>query len=248
MKDETYVFIQDVKEKKITARSARNTRTHNGKSGRVKLPCDYLTPKELKAMNGECKSYRLNEPMSWTEFKAMPDDIKVTYIKLLREKFDVPDSEIYKMFGTNKDTLSRFFKALGLRVPRKNVKREWKKDEWFAWVNGVEIKTADPKENTTVYPDSIIKPEDMTAPADEPEMIDECACEEVEEIRFSKPPVPDPEVPKFRNVENKTAVPVRGELTFSGSAEAALNTAAVLLGGANVRISLLWEVISDEVQ
>ena len=35
-------------------------------------------------MSGECKSYRLNSPMSWDEFKAMPDDIKITYIKLLR--------------------------------------------------------------------------------------------------------------------------------------------------------------------
>ena len=89
-------------------------------------------------MNGECKSFRLNEPMSWQEFKAMPDDIKITYIKLLREKYDVPDCELCKMFGKDKDTISRYFKKLNLRVPRKNVHRSWKKEEWFAWVNGVE--------------------------------------------------------------------------------------------------------------
>lgn len=188
-------------------------------------------------MNGECKSYRLNEPMAWKEFKAMPDDIKVTYIKLLREKFDVPDCEIYKMFGTNKDTLSRFFKALGLRVPRGSVGGGWKKDEWFAWINGVEIKTAETEETAAVLNETIIDPE-------EPKLTDECACEETEAIIFNC--APEPEEPKFRKVENKTAVPVRGELTFIGSAEAALRTAAVLLGGANVRISLSWEVISDE--
>ena len=84
MKDETYVFIQDVKEKKTTARSARHTRTHCGRGGRVRLPSDNLSKKELMKMSGECKSYRLNSPMSWDEFKAMPDDIKITYIKLLR--------------------------------------------------------------------------------------------------------------------------------------------------------------------
>jgi hypothetical protein len=142
MKDETYSFISDVKDKKITARSAKHMRTHCGKGGRVRLPSDNLSKKELQKMNGECKSYRLNSPMAWNEFKAMPDDIKITYIKLLREKFDVPDCEIYKMFGTNKDALSRYFKALGLRVPRKNSKREWKKEEWFAWVNGVDMLPA----------------------------------------------------------------------------------------------------------
>ena len=138
MKDETYVFISDVKEKGSIGRSARHRKTHTGKGGRVRLPSDNLSKKELKKMSGECKSYRLNEPMGWNEFKAMPDDIQITYIKLLREKFDVPDVELYKMFGTDKDTLSRYFKKLNLRVPRKNSHRKWKKEEWFAWVHGVE--------------------------------------------------------------------------------------------------------------
>jgi hypothetical protein len=142
MKDETYAFVSDVMDKKITARSAKHMRTHCGKGGRVRLPSDNLSKKELQKMNGECKSYRLNSPMAWSEFKAMPDDIKITYIKLLREKFDVPDCELYKMFGTDKDTLSRYFKKLDLRVPRKNSKREWKKEEWFAWVNGVDMLPA----------------------------------------------------------------------------------------------------------
>ena len=82
MKDETYAFISDVKDKKITARSARHTRTHCGKGGRVRFPSDNLSKKELQKMNGECKSFRLNDPMVWKEFKSMPDDLKITYIKL----------------------------------------------------------------------------------------------------------------------------------------------------------------------
>ena len=190
-------------------------------------------------MSGECKSYRLNEPMDWKEFKAMPDDIKVTYIKLIREKFDVPDCEIYRMFGTDKDTLSRFFKALGLRLPRRATNREWKKDEWFAWVNGVDIETiksADPfvddPESPLPYPDEFhcdinesAKDNDET---EEPKVIPK----HIADVR--------------KKAERKPAVPVRGELTFCGSAEDALKTAIVLLGGANVQISLSWEVITDE--
>ena len=194
MKDETYAFISDVKEKKITARSARNTRTHCGKGGRVRLPSDNLSKKELMKMNGECKSYRLNSPMAWSEFKAMPDDIKITYIKLLREKFDVPDCELYKMFGCGKDSLSRYFKALGLRVPRKNVYREWKKDEWFAWVNGVDnLPTPTQEEKKQIFfgetkdlpEEKILWVEPEPVQAEEPEAVveEDITCVQLDPIR-----------------------------------------------------------------
>lgn len=50
MKDETYLFHSDCRDKKNVARSARNKRTHNGKSGGVKFPSDYMTKKEVGLM------------------------------------------------------------------------------------------------------------------------------------------------------------------------------------------------------
>ena len=85
--DEQYVMISDSIEKKNIARSSRCRKTHCGKGGRVKFPSDYKTKKELKAMNGDVKTYNLNKPMSWTEFKALPEDLKITYIKKLRNEF-----------------------------------------------------------------------------------------------------------------------------------------------------------------
>lgn len=138
MKDEQFVYYQDVKEKKITSRSARNQRTHTGKGGRVKLPSDNLTQKELKAMSGEVKSYRLNEPMTWVEFKAMPDDLKVTYIKLLRQKFDVSDREIAKMFGISQAAISKWVRTLGIAAGTPlggGGFRKWDEAGWRAWLN-----------------------------------------------------------------------------------------------------------------
>ena len=100
MKDETYLFVSDMKDKKVTARSARNKRTHCGKGGRVRFPSDNLSKKELQKMNGECKAYRLNDPMGWKEFKAMPDDLKITYIKLLRKEFNVPARILLKCWAS----------------------------------------------------------------------------------------------------------------------------------------------------
>lgn len=138
MKDETYAFVSDVKEKKITARSARHTRTHCGKGGRVRLPSDHLSKKELQKMNGECKSYRLNEPMPWVDFKKMPDDIQVTYITALRKKYSVSDAKLAEMFGVSKDVISRQFKRLGLDKNKTKKRVNWDKDGFYAWWHGVE--------------------------------------------------------------------------------------------------------------
>ena len=63
MTDEKFVFVSDVAEKKRTARGSHNKRTHCGRGGTVRFPSDNMTRKELSKMNGEVKSYRMNDPM-----------------------------------------------------------------------------------------------------------------------------------------------------------------------------------------
>ena len=138
MNDEKYVFFQDVKEKKVTGYSARKQRSHCGKGGRVKLPSDYLTKKELKNMSGECKSYRMNSPMKWQEFKAMPDDIQETYLKILREKYNVSDTQLSKMFGTSQGTCNQYLKKKGInRTGHHSGAQAWDKEGFYAWAYGV---------------------------------------------------------------------------------------------------------------
>ena len=208
MTDEKFVFVQDVKDKKITARSARNRRTHNGKGGAVKFPSDYMTRKEKEAMNGEVKSYRLNSPMTWKEFKALPDDVKVVYIKALRQKFNCFDSAIAEMLGINKVTFSNEIKRLGLGHGTKHGgNRTWKeKDAFYAWAHGVNIPVPDPVEE---------------APEAERQMASlEKICD----------PVPEVKVLPVREDKPK-AMPCSGNLTFEGRVEDVLNTVSVLLGG-----------------
>lgn len=150
MSDEAYEFMQDSRDKKITARSARSTRTHCGKSGPVKFPSDYLSKKELRKMNGECVKYAsLKKPMTWVEFKQLPDDLKVTYIKRLRDQFNVPDKEIAAMFEVGySGTLYRWFKTLGLsKGMGSGAKTQtWNKEGWLAWLHGVDPDAVEPSE------------------------------------------------------------------------------------------------------
>lgn len=211
MKDEEYLFFSDARDKKNIARSARNQRTHNGKRGRVKLPSDYLTKKELKAMNGDVKSYRLNDPMNWKEFKSMPNDLKRTYIKLIREKYSPYDKAIAEMFGVHVVTFSNEMKHLGMCVGKhRNGMRKMDKEGWLKWSKGIPATKDDISEEEII----------------EPELV--CECEEVvqanEETAVWREPILEEHI-------LRKAVPCSGNMTFNGAAEAALQTVLDLLGG-----------------
>ena len=140
MKDEEFVYKSDVRDKAVTARSAHHTRTHCGKGGRVRLPSDNLSKKELQKMNGEVKSYRLNSPMDWAEFKSMPDDLKVIYIKALRNKYRVPDAHIGNMMGVHKCSFIKEMARLDLsKGEHCGGRKKWDKDGFYAWANGVDV-------------------------------------------------------------------------------------------------------------
>ena len=135
MSDEQWSMVSDSIEKKRIAASAHKQRSHCGKGGSVKFPCDFMSKKELRAMNGPVEEFNLNKPMSWEEFKALPDDLKITYIKKLREKFGIPNTAIAEMFGIHSATLCGYLKCLGLGVGKHAGAsvRNWDKDGFAKW-------------------------------------------------------------------------------------------------------------------
>lgn len=138
MTDERFVFIEDCKDKKRTARGAFNKRTHCGKGGAIMFPSDYLTEKEKKAMNGECKSYRLNDPMKWKEFKYMPQDLQRTYITGLRDAFGAHNKAIFSMLGISDAAGSKYFSKIGLALGKGKTPGKFKEEAWTRWMNGEE--------------------------------------------------------------------------------------------------------------
>lgn len=160
MTDEKFTFVTDVADKKRTARGAHNKRTHAGKSGRVRFPSDNLTKKELNALNGEVKSYRMNDPMTWEQFMSMPDDLKRTYIMAIRNKYNPPDSRIFEMLGICQQTGSRHFKALNLARGKDFKRGKFDADGWFAWVTGEtvnEVEVVEPTENESDFHEPEVK-------------------------------------------------------------------------------------------
>ena len=230
MSDEAYEYMQDSRDKKITARSARHTRTHCGKGGAVKFPSDYMTEKERKAMSGECKSYRMNSPMTWNEFKDMPDDLKILYIKAIREKYNVPDKNIANMFGISAPVMSRYFKCLGLAQGKavSGSKRTWDKEGFLAWCGGAKGGTVNKSEveiegDAVEVVDKDTEVVESINSSDEVEQTNKCEC----------------------CGETKYIVPETGEMNFKGNVNDILRTINKILDGSNVRLSVQWNVVEE---
>ena len=223
MKDEEYIYRQEAREKASVSRSARSRRTHCGKGGRVKLPSDYMTKKELKAMNGEVEVYRLNSPMKWAEFKAMPDEHKVTYIKLLRSKWNAPDAQLATMFDISTWAVCQEMKRLGLSLGAKKGRSSWDKEGFMTWLYGV------PKQEEVV--------EDTPTEEAVAEGIPEE--QQMASLGVIAPLEPDRGEPKVVN----HAIPHTGNLYFEGKIEDIMNAMSVLLAGARVGIGIKWDVL-----
>lgn len=210
MTDEKYVYQQDIREKAITARSARNTRTHNGKRGSVKFPSDKLSKKELNAMNGETKTYRLNDPMKWDEFKVMPKDLQKIYLESITKKWDAPCSALGDMLGVHRTYVSNVMKELGVNVRRRG-NNKWDKDGFFAWLSGANISAAD--DHFQDVSDSVA----TEVQEEDKEPHKNTVCGNTEKL-----------------------IPRSGNMTIEGSADKALAMAAAILCDLNVTISIAW--------
>ena len=137
MDDAQYVFLQDAREKKITAHSANKKVRHTG----CNLPSDYMTRKEKNAMNGEVKRMNIRKPMTYKYFKMMPVDLQGEYIQFLHDTFNATTEDIAKKFGITRVTLRD-------RVYRNNIKVNFKigrnpklkEQEWEAFWAGETVE------------------------------------------------------------------------------------------------------------
>ena len=104
-------------------------------------------------MSGECKSYRLNEPMTREELLAMPDDLKIAYIKAIRNKYGTPDSHLGKAMGFSQQRFAKLVNRLGIaRGKAAGGHVKWDKEGFFAWWNGLDQMHSPVPEEPTEEP------------------------------------------------------------------------------------------------
>lgn len=225
MPDEQYVMISDSIEKKKIAHSSHNHKTHCGKGGRVKFPSDYLSKKELKAMNGEVKSYNLNIPMTWEEFRSMPQDIQVMYIKKLRNEFGVPDKNIAEMMGVTRSSFCKAIKDLGLSMgsAASHESKKWDGTEdqkrFYSWCGFYQKTVEEITEEST-----------EEEAADEESDIYENTNDEEFYTEVFHPPIP-----------------TGGRMSFDCRFEDAIKVLEPILTGNRVRLNIDWIVVKEDL-
>lgn len=236
MSDERYELMQDTREKAITARSARSTRTHCGKRGPVRFPSDSLSKKEREAMNGKCESYRLNDPMTWEEFKSMPEDLQIIYIKALRNKYKVPDRALARAMGVEPATFGAHIRKLKLGQGKgaSAAGRKWldtpDADIFAAWWSGVRVKEETCEDSAT---------DEIVVVNEEPEIV--TPVEEGDTEGRNLPTICD------NPYHFMPIIPKSGTMTFEGNnADDALATIRALLSNVNVNITVSWEVLPND--
>lgn len=245
MSDEQYLLMTDTRDKKITARSSRSTRTHNGKRGAVKFPSDYLSKKELKAMNGPVTTYRMNSPISWEEFKSYPEEHQKTYIQLLRKKWNVPNKYIAEMFGINANTLNSWFKCLGLNKGMGNGAKVWDREGFLAWRGGAP-EAVKPSETPV---EEVVERVDEIPIEEAVEVILKKAkddCEVILKEAIAELEADNPGPIAFTG-QDLPVIPKRGSMTFEyNSADDALATIKTLLSNAKVNMTISWECVFED--
>lgn len=274
MPDEQYVMISDSIEKKKIAHSSHNRKTHCGKGGRVKFPSDYLSKKELKAMNGDVKSYSLNKPMIWEEFRSMPQDLQIMYIKKLRNEFGVPDSVLCKAMGICRSSFSKAMKDLNLSLGKSAgaTGRQWlgseKSSKFSEYWNKFSKKDESIKEEIvedeteveSIKEESISKEFAQIGTYVAEGIAKGISKHDVSSTKITNDPVTIPEPSKnyclahdldeyavcHTAEHDHIAIPTGGRLSFDCKFDDAVKVLESILSGTNVRLTVDWVVVKGD--
>ena len=100
-------------------------------------------------MNGECKVYRLKEPVGWEEFNSWPDDIQKQYLQQLMENYGVGTRDLAGMFGVGVWTIQQKRRGLGMATHR-GGRKTTPSPEWEVFLGHVDrLETVEPPEEET---------------------------------------------------------------------------------------------------
>ena len=252
MPDEQYVMISDSIEKKKIAHSSHNRKTHCGKGGRVKFPSDYLSKKELKAMNGEVKSYNLNRPMTWEEFRSMPQDLQIMYIKKLRNEFGVPDIVLSKAMGVCKSSFSKAMKDLNLSLGKGAgaTGKQWMNSEKSSKFSEYWNKFENKKEDNIEEESAKDEAEHVEETDISEEKSNDYTMDDSDELfyygtKYNSGRYPSTTVDHIVEPEHIT-IPTGGRLSFDCRFDDAVKVLESILSGTNVRLNVDWIVVKGD--
>ena len=222
-------------------------------------------------MNGDVKSYNLNRPMTWEEFRSMPQDLQIMYIKKLRNEFEVPDIVLGKAMGICKSSFSKAMRELNLSLGRSAGAKgkQWldseKRFKFFEYWNKfnnektVEEDSAEDEaeiveEDKVEDEDEVVKETYISKETSNDYMMDDidisemdCGADELFHYgtKYNSGRYPSTTVDHIVDPEH-IAIPTGGRLSFDCKFDDAVKVLESILSGTNVRLNVDWIVVKGD--
>lgn len=135
-------FDYNAMKQKQIANGARN-RKCGSKSKRCSLPSDHLSEREWRAKCGKMIAYRMNEPMTWDDFKALANSSQREYIEYLRDTYGATAVSLGEMFGVSPLTVRRVASRIGVEFRKGQHMSKQKQTAWDRFISGEDTVMVD---------------------------------------------------------------------------------------------------------
>ena len=132
MDDERAVFIEEVRERKAVAQSAKKRSGYTRYNESFKKPSEHW--KVLRGKNGAVMEYKIGQPISWEEFKSYPKDMQQEWIDAFCERFQCGTPGMSILFGKPRTAISTHLHKLGLHVNMRSQFNEQKEKLIRDWM------------------------------------------------------------------------------------------------------------------
>ena len=161
-------FDFDAMQKKRIAQGAKHK---VGRRSGCTLPSDTLTEAQKRKLNGPVVTLKLDEPMTWKDFKALPEDKRRLYAEHIKELYNPSWKQWGQMFHTHPNTVRQHFirytiadaRGWGASTTRADRAR------WDAFCNGVVGGRPGTPANTVIEAaDDTVEPTNDAVETEEP--------------------------------------------------------------------------------
>jgi len=134
MTDEAYTMHETNRERAIVRRSAAH-RKCGAKSKACSLPSDGMTRRQWERRNGEVITYNLSKPMTYVEYKRIPEYEKGNYLRNCLDNGGSVTS-IARMLGVSDVTARKLFVEQDVPTPGRGAgKSTISRDLWSAFIS-----------------------------------------------------------------------------------------------------------------
>ena len=137
-------FEYDVLQKKKAARGSFH-KVSGARSKKCSLPTDYMSARQLKNMNGDVHTVELGKPISYTEFKKLPESLGIEYITHIIKTYKANYTWISEMFGCSVGTVRNILSAppYNIKIKRGGRNSDIARKEWLEFISGDDTKVSE---------------------------------------------------------------------------------------------------------